>query len=107
IYPLYILWKNYTPMNPEHTKVNEAKNSITALKSVMILFFLFFKDHSKIPEIQCVKASILASNQRIILPKNDLLETCSNFPNLEESQGTNVNEAKNEKAVAIITVTAN
>src|SRR5690606_35517740 len=105
--PLSIFGKNSPPMNPAPTKVNEPKNKITALKSVMILFLLLFNTHSKIPEIQCVNASILPSNQRIILPKKVLFETCSNFPNLEESQGTNVNEARNEKAVAIITVTAN
>src|SRR5690606_31800252 len=71
------------------------------------LFLLLLSDHSKSPEIQWVKASILPSNQRIIFPNMLLSDTFSNFPNLEESQGTNVNEAKNEKAVAIITVTAN
>src|SRR5690606_27043585 len=105
--PLSILGKNSPPTNPAPTRVNDPKNITTATKSVIILFFLLFKAHSKSPEIQCVKASIFPSNQRITLPNTLLSDTFSNFPNLEESQGTSVNEAKNEKAVAIITVTAN
>src|SRR5690554_5801356 len=105
--PLSILGKNSPPTNPAPTRESEPKNNTTATKSVMILFLLLFKDHSKSPEIQWVNASILLSNQRIIFQKIVLPETFFNFPNREESLGTNVKEDKNENAEAIITVTAN
>src|SRR5690606_38714705 len=105
--PLSILGKNSPPTNPAATRLNEPINKMTAIKSVANLVFQLFNAHSNIPETQCVKASIRLSNQRMIFPNKFLFEICSNFPNRDDNQGTKVNDAKYENAVAIITVTAN
>src|SRR5690606_31866057 len=74
---------------------------------VAIFVHLDFKDHFKIPEIQCVNRSNIPSNPNMNFSNIFLPVMCSNFPNREESQGTMVKDAKSENPVAIITVTAN
>src|SRR5690606_7875396 len=103
--PLSIAGKNSPPTNPAPTKVMDPKNIKTAIPNVVSLVFQLFRLHFNRLDIQWVNSERAASNFKITFPKKVLLDTCSNFPNLEESQGTIVKEARKENPVAIITVT--
>src|SRR5690606_8474117 len=95
-------------MNPPPTKPTvDARNKITVINKVTILFFLLFNDQTKIPEIAPVSLDNPASKPYSIRPKKECLLICDNFPKREYNHGTNVNDTNRDNNVATTTVTQN